>query len=149
MVMVFCHGDTQNYFYEVAAVLKILSHPTFLSAILSTNPPVTAMQMSLFLFSLLVKQNISRWQAFAGTAWSHTYTKHRPDFDSSAFFNGCLFPPDSCQPTGLRIMLQQFHTQTYIYLQITQIFRYYCASYIMSRKARFDAHHYLTSSSAF
>lgn len=68
---------------------------TFLSAILSINPPVTAVQMSLFLLSLFVKQNISRWQAFTGTVWSYTCTKHRADFDSSAFFNGCLLPPNS------------------------------------------------------
>ena len=67
--------DTHNYFYEVVVILKFCVIVTFLPAILSINPPLTAMQMSFFLFPLFDKQNISRWQAFTVTAWSHTYTK--------------------------------------------------------------------------
>lgn len=69
------------------------------------------MQMPFFLFSLFVKQNISWWQAFTGTAWSYTCIKHRADFDSSAFFNGCLFPPaHTCDPASDGTWLQKTET---------------------------------------
>lgn len=44
---------------------------------------------------------------------------------------------------------KQLHIQTYIYPQTTKIVRYYCASYIVSRKTRFGGHNYFTSSGTF